>query len=302
MERIPEYGLSSWQVRSVGNGVHLPDMAQALALVDAGIGAGVFGYDHTGPREATRFDTLDEARLEAVYAEDMLSQEQAALAQGRKSKLAMLRGESDGSVRGLRNAVISLGHWHDMEHLAEGPVAAADSGGYAESWRIGWAELLPEIMQLSVDGPLEAMGHVPLRQPIPDPFRGGVASVATDVAGPQLSEEGRAYLVQILAGEDEDTPDSFVFGAPEDWNLAAQAEGHGGAFDAAEHHAQDELLFVESQYAALHGALFDGDAAWDGDEAEAQEVAQVEKQFAQHHRHAPHDHDGHGAYHDAIFT
>ncbi len=34
----------------------------------------------------------------------------------------------------------------------------------------------------------------------------------------------------------------------------------------------------------------------------AQEVAQIEKQFAQHHRHAPHDHDGHGAYHDAIFT
>ncbi|WP_353473425.1 hypothetical protein PVT71_05110 [Salipiger sp. H15] len=300
MERIPEYGLSSWQVRSVGNGVHLPDMAQALALVDAGIGAGVFGYDLAEPRDAARFETLDDARLESLYAEDMLSQEQASLAQGRKSKLALLRGESDGSVRGLRNAVISLGHWHDMDHAPGGTVAAPDTGGYAESWRIGWAELLPEIMQLSVDGPLEAMGHVPLRQPIPDPFHGGLSAVATDVTGPDLTEEGRAFLARMLAGEEEDAADSFVFGAPDDWHAAEQAQG--GAYAPDGHHAQEELLFVESQYAALHGALFDGDAAWDGQDGMAGDAGLAEEGFSHSHRPGTHDHEGHGAFGDGLFA
>ncbi|MBE9636024.1 hypothetical protein [Salipiger mangrovisoli] len=262
MERIQERGLSSWQAWGMGNGVHSPETAQDLALVDAGIATGVFGYANIEGGFSGASEALDASQLAALHAEDALAHEQAMLSQGRKSKLALLRGEADGSVRGLRNAVISIGHWIDIGHAPEDAVAAPTVASYAESWRIGWTERLPEIMQLSVDGPLEDMGleetgHVPESEPVPDPFEPG-ETAALDLSGQGPSQEGRAFLAEMMAEEDE--PEAFIFASqPEPMPVLAGVGAQGAAGELAQH----EVMFVESQYAALHGALYDGDAAWD---------------------------------------
>lgn len=250
MERTLERGLSSWQAWGMGNGAHYDSAAQDLAHVDAGIAAGVFGYEAI----AARGDALDEARVEDALAEHAHAHEQALQAQGRKSKLALLRGEADGSVRGLRNAVISIGYWFDSHHAPEETAALPAEAGYAESWRIGWAERLPEIMQLSVDGPLEDMGlessgHVPRSDPVPHPF---ASQGATGAEGAGPSDAGRAFLEEMLADEDE--PPGFDFASHD---AAGSPVQHG-----QEALAQEELMLLENQYAALHGALFDGDAIW----------------------------------------
>ncbi|MCT4369673.1 hypothetical protein CLG85_004685 [Yangia mangrovi] len=289
MERTLERGLSSGQGWGMGNGAPYNHAAQDLALVDAGIALGVFGYQTIVARE----DALDEARVEDALAEHALAHEQALLSQGRKSKLALLRGETDGSVRGLRNAVISIGHWFDLHHAPEGNAVAPAEAGYAESWRIGWADRLPEIMKLSVDGPLEDMGleasgHVPQSDPVPHPF-GLQGAAGTEGEGP--SDAGRAFLEEMLAEDDE--PQGFVFASD-------------GAEDSLSHHsqavlAQEEVMFLESQYAALHGALFDGDASWQG----PGDFDHTEEGATHHgalHRPDPHGHGDHGQLlHAALF-
>lgn len=297
MERTQERGLSSGQAWGVDNGVHHDHAArdhatQDLALVDAGISAGVFGYDNTDARLRARLEALDEARLEDALAEHALAHEQALLSQSRKSKLALLRGEADGSVRGLRNAVISIGHWFDLDHAPEDSATAPTVAGYAESWRIGWAERLPEIMQLSIDGPLEEMGledkeHMPSSELVPEPFRIDESTPAVSAEAP--SEAGRAFLAGMLAEEDES--EGFVFAGPADTTGPA---GQGG--DA--YHAQEQVMFAESQYAALHGALFDGDAAWEWklDHTAPGEAATPHEGYD---RHGP---DAHGHSYDLHFA
>ncbi|SDH37880.1 hypothetical protein [Alloyangia pacifica] len=298
MERIQERGLWSLQALGMGNGVHHYDTAQDLALVDAGLATGAFGYEGSEARNAVHYDTLDEARLESLYSEDALAHEQEALSQGRKSKLALLRGEADGSVRGLRNAVISIGHWLDLDHAPE-DAAAPSVASYADSWRIGWAERLPQIMQLSVDGPLEEMGlekngNVPQREPVSDPLGDGSAALLHETqpevaqldAGEQvLSEQGRAFLAGMMSEEDE--PEAFIFAAPEPATAFVRgASAHDAQLDLA----QQEVMFVESQYAALHGALYDGDRAanWQTDDAEDNDSI-----FAPHAGSERHAQDGH---------
>ncbi len=305
MERIQERSLWSWQALGMGNGVHHYDTAQDLALVDAGLATGAFGYEGSETRNAVHYDTLDEARLDSFYSEDALAHEQEALSQGRKSKLALLRGEADGSVRGLRNAVISIGHWLDLDHAPE-DAAGPSVASYADSWRIGWAERLPEIMQLSVDGPLEEMGieengNVPQREPVSDPLGDSGAAMSHETqpeaaqldAGEQgLSEQGRAFLAEMMAEEDE--PEAFVFAPHEpDTPSAGGASAHDTQLDLA----QQEVMFVESQYAALHGALYDGDRAWIWQTGDAEGTDTIFSPHGGSERHAQdghlHGYDGH---------
>ncbi|ANT60188.1 hypothetical protein AYJ57_07305 [Salipiger sp. CCB-MM3] len=284
----PTYDIvpSSWRAGGMGNGVQSLNLefAQAhdLALVDAGIAVGSFGYGMTDPRDAARLTLMPETEAEQFYGleYDALAHERAELTTGRKSKLALFRLEADGSVRGLRNAAISLGYMPDRNEAGDDKDShgATDQGGYGESWRIGWTERLPEIMQLSVDGPLEDMGldatgHVP-RAPVEDPLSPSASVLSTEAGtemlaastAPTFSAAARDLMLRFL-DEDADEPDTFDFsGAAGGRNGVQTASGPAAQSDTEQTHSEmmaQELQFIESQYAALHGALFDGDSPVD---------------------------------------